>query len=258
MMGAVANTPDQAIGVLAGIVRPAKDGVTAALDSPAELNVVERIDWASDKSSALRRAIVPVFAVIKSHLSENTSLVLHITASMPGEGTSTVARELALCAAKASWCKVLLVDGNPSQNGQSDYFGLSSLPVLSQSLLESGRIDTVGMRLGDSRFHLSAFPLGEVHVASANDPSAVPQFYQRLRATFRLTIVDCPPIMTSPDTASLSGYADGVILVIEAEKTRVPVIMRAKKEIEEGDGKIYGVVMNKRKHYIPNFIYRLL
>jgi len=49
-----------------------------------------------------------------------------------------------------------------------------------------------------------------------------------------------------------------VVLVIESGKTRRQVALRAKKELEEAGGMLLGVILNKRKYYIPNWIYKRL
>jgi Mrp family chromosome partitioning ATPase len=49
-----------------------------------------------------------------------------------------------------------------------------------------------------------------------------------------------------------------VILVITHDKTRRQVAIRAKKELETVGANILGVVINRRKHYIPEWIYRRL
>ena len=56
----------------------------------------------------------------------------------------------------------------------------------------------------------------------------------------------------------LCTKVDGVVLVIEAGKTREQVAVRAKKELEEAGGKVLGVVLNKRKYHIPEWIYKRL
>ena len=48
---------------------------------------------------------------------------------------------------------------------------------------------------------------------------------------------------------------DGVVLVLEAEKTRWQVADKARESIENHGGKVLGVVLNKRRYYIPDFIY---
>jgi Mrp family chromosome partitioning ATPase len=51
---------------------------------------------------------------------------------------------------------------------------------------------------------------------------------------------------------------DGVILVLESGKTRRQVALNVKKQLEDAKGKLLGVVLNKRRHYIPDWIYRRL
>ena len=49
-----------------------------------------------------------------------------------------------------------------------------------------------------------------------------------------------------------------MVLVLEAGKTRKQVAVRAKQELEEAGGKLLGVVLNRRKFYIPEWIYKRL
>jgi Mrp family chromosome partitioning ATPase len=56
----------------------------------------------------------------------------------------------------------------------------------------------------------------------------------------------------------ICAKVDGVIMVVESGKTREQVAVRAKKELEEAGGKVLGVVLNKRKFHIPEWIYRRL
>jgi Mrp family chromosome partitioning ATPase len=49
-----------------------------------------------------------------------------------------------------------------------------------------------------------------------------------------------------------------VILVVESGKTRRQVALTAKRKLEGAGGKILGVVLNKRRYYIPEFVYKRL
>jgi len=230
---------------------PNRDGV--------DVNVVGSARVAPGQHFFLRRAVAPVFAAIRAHLAEDAALVLHVSSAQPGEGVSTVARELAFIAGQAPWCSTLLVDGNPAGLGQGAYFGLPPLPDVGRVMRgPAASLDVIQVQAGESAFHVAALPMSGSEALSVSEPGFLRQAYARLKEAFRLIIVDCPPIMISPDTTALSGYADGVILVIEAEKTRIPVVVRAREEIENADGVVRGIVMNKRRHYIPAPIYKLL
>ena len=49
---------------------------------------------------------------------------------------------------------------------------------------------------------------------------------------------------------------DGVILVVEADRTKRDQIQRAQQTIEMANGKLLGLVLNKRRYVVPKWIYR--
>jgi len=71
-------------------------------------------------------------------------------------------------------------------------------------------------------------------------------------------ILDAPPVPIFSEFRVLCRKVDGVVLVILSEKTRKQVAQKAKREIEEAGGHILGVVLNKRKYYIPKWLYKRL
>jgi hypothetical protein len=46
--------------------------------------------------------------------------------------------------------------------------------------------------------------------------------------------------------------------VVEAERTRAPIVEQARRAVEANGGRLLGVVMNKRRYHIPRAIYRRL
>jgi Mrp family chromosome partitioning ATPase len=92
----------------------------------------------------------------------------------------------------------------------------------------------------------------------ALDPFALRDFWLKLHETFGLIVVDCAPRNESADCLALAPYMDSTIIVLSAEDTRVPVARRLRDELTEAGGRIAGVVFNKRRFYIPKFIYRRL
>jgi Mrp family chromosome partitioning ATPase len=84
------------------------------------------------------------------------------------------------------------------------------------------------------------------------------KFLESIRTVFDYIILDGPPAPSFSETSLLCSQVDGVILVIEAGKTREQVAVRAKDELEAAGGKVLGVVMNRRKYRIPRWIYKRL
>jgi Mrp family chromosome partitioning ATPase len=79
-----------------------------------------------------------------------------------------------------------------------------------------------------------------------------------LRNEFDYALVDCSSLKESSDLLSVAPFVDGVILVIEANKTRREQIQHAERTIEAAKGKLLGHVLNKRTYTIPEWIYRRL
>jgi Mrp family chromosome partitioning ATPase len=78
---------------------------------------------------------------------------------------------------------------------------------------------------------------------------------ESLKATFDLVILDLPPVGRNVPTLSISKAVDGLVLVVEAESTRVPAIRAARQTIEASGGRILGAVLNKRRLHIPQSVY---
>ena len=81
---------------------------------------------------------------------------------------------------------------------------------------------------------------------------------EQLRARFDLILIDAPSFGASSDANLLSHNVDGFVLVVEAGKTRHQAVRQYIGQIEAQHGRVFGVILNKRRLYIPGFIYRKL
>jgi Mrp family chromosome partitioning ATPase len=79
-----------------------------------------------------------------------------------------------------------------------------------------------------------------------------------LRTEFDYALIDCSSLKKSSDLLSVAPFVDGVILVIEANRTRREQIQHAERTIEKARGKLLGHVLNKRTYTIPAWFYRRL
>jgi hypothetical protein len=79
-----------------------------------------------------------------------------------------------------------------------------------------------------------------------------------LRFEFDHTIIDCPSLEQSGDLLSVAPFVDGVILVVEANKTRREQPRQAEQVIAAAGGKLLGYILNKRTHEVPDWLYRNL
>jgi Mrp family chromosome partitioning ATPase len=81
---------------------------------------------------------------------------------------------------------------------------------------------------------------------------------EQLRKEFQHVLIDCPALRGSGDVLSLASLVDGVILVVEADRTRKEQILHAERSITGAGGSLLGYILNKRRYLIPDWIYSRL
>jgi Mrp family chromosome partitioning ATPase len=81
---------------------------------------------------------------------------------------------------------------------------------------------------------------------------------ERLRSKYDWVVIDGPPATVYSDAGMVAPLTDGVVLVIEAERTRWEVADRARGVIEDSGGKVVGAVLSRRRFHIPDAVYQLL
>jgi cellulose biosynthesis protein BcsQ len=79
-----------------------------------------------------------------------------------------------------------------------------------------------------------------------------------LRSQFDYVLIDCPSLRTSADVLGIAPLVDGVVLVVEANRTQPRQILHAERQIETAGGVIRGHILNKRKYFVPDWIYQRL
>lgn len=209
------------------------------------------------RSSLLQYApeFVRLVLSIEALKTEDRPFALQFVAATAAEGTSTIASNFASVAALERGKPVLLVDcnGGPAADepvtGPTLVEGYRDGSSLRAKMLAAGReiAGALPVRLGQSRH-----PMFDV------DPAELQRVMWRAREEFAITVLDCPAITSDPQSAALSRFCDGTVLVIQAEGVRKQVVQAARREIERHGGQVIGVVFNRRRFYIPDWVYNKL
>ncbi|WP_455389533.1 CpsD/CapB family tyrosine-protein kinase, partial [Petrachloros mirabilis] len=163
----------------------------------------------------------------------------------------------AIALAMDSRIRVLVIDANLRTPGLHAAFKIDPTPGLSDLLTSNGR-GARPVKVGPGNLHVipCGRPYAELH--SLFESHRFEEFLRRMRERHDYVIFDGPPVHGSSECRVLCAKVDGVVLVIESGKTRRQVAISAKKQLVEAGGRVLGVVLNKRRFYIPEFIYRWL
>jgi hypothetical protein len=216
-----------------------------------EKGSVSNLDGGVRKARALLPEIAGLMSVLLRLIDQCGPVVVYITAASHGAGTTTIARELSAAATRWEWCKVALINANPAP-AKGKHAKTTTVGLLD-----------VTEAAGELPFHCSLCD-GSVLMEAALSgmttgiPSldTVRSLFDRLRKQFTLVIVDSPPVLSSQQTVAFSAAADCVVLVVEAERTRTMDLERARTTLEQLGAQILGVVLNKRRDWVPRFLNR--
>lgn len=170
--------------------------------------------------------LLKLWQAIEARLADRPRRVIQITACAETEHDPAVAVRLARLAGRAMGGGVLLLNGVESETRLDDggEVALGPLPG----------------RAGDAR---------------ALNPRLLAACWQKLAEQAELIVLDTPPVLASPLAQALAPSVDGVILVVEAERTRAADALEAKRALETGGATILGVVLNKHRRHVPKALY---
>lgn len=170
-----------------------------------------------------------------------------ITSSVPEEGKSNVAINLAITLA-ASNKRVVLVDCDMRKKSAISRYlriprshsGLTNVITTK----DVGKLPDALLRLKDSG--ITVLPVGTIppNPAELLSTPIVEQIFTALQQTYDYVIVDTPPVSVVTDAAVLSRVSDGVLLVVRPGVTTIQGAQLSKKNLEAVDAHILGVVMN--------------
>ncbi len=196
---------------------------------------------------------------LQNELETADGKTVGVTSCGFGEGVSSIAGNVAVCAARVGESPVLLIDAQPVKSRIAKRFGTKASPGWSDVLTGDASLE--------QGIQQTSIENLSVIVAGGMDPQSEAKSYNietvtslidRIKERFGFIVMDLPPASERSSCFALAGALDGVVLVIEAEKVRSKVALRAREHFERADVNLLGVVLNKRREHIPNWIYNRL
>lgn len=192
-------------------------------------------------------------------LGERRRPVIVFASAVGGEGTTTMASAYARLLALEGSRRVLLVELNARRPAFAERWGLKTDAGSTHYFAETRPLSSVTQPLRDT-------PGVDVVVAGSTDPVKIqlnlerrfPSFVDEARRAYDTVILDAAPLTTSPETPPLAPLVDGVVLVVQSGRTKRQVVQRAIAMVAQFEGTLLGVILNRKKYHIPEFVYRRL
>lgn len=206
-----------------------------------------------NKSPGFAESIRTMRTALTLSKRDKNSKVLAITSTLPAEGKSTTALNLAFALGQVQ--KTLLIDADLRKPSIGRRLG--------HAPFTPGLTDVLNNDISFAEaIHRDEQDCIDVLVAGQYSPSPLellssPEFaalLDQLRGQYERIIIDTPPAMAVSDSQVIAERCDAVIYVIKEDSTRIRPAMEGISRILESHGRISGVVLNKvaqkrAKHY---------
>ncbi|WP_082071845.1 polysaccharide biosynthesis tyrosine autokinase [Pseudarthrobacter chlorophenolicus] len=167
-----------------------------------------------------------------------------LTSSLPGEGKSTTAANLAIALAQSGQV-VCLIDADLRRPMIHDYLGLDRSVGLTTALVGEADIDDLLQHWGEDGLYVLTSGQLPPNPSELLGSSQMRTLLERLELAFDVIIVDAPPLLPVTDAAVLSQSVGGVVLVVGTQKLKQRDLEKSLTALELVGAHMLGVVLNR-------------
>jgi capsular exopolysaccharide synthesis family protein len=180
-------------------------------------------------------------SLVLTDLDSPRKIVL-VTSSVPGEGKSSIASNLAFSVAHIE--KVLLIDADLRRPTMARNFNFPvGTPGLANLIAGTAKLDECIRTVGN----VDMMPAGMVppNPQELLSSSRLTNILELLKTRYQRIIIDSPPTMAVSDSKLLATSCDALIYVVRAEHTSIPMVQKGMGQLLQNNAPITGVVLNQ-------------
>lgn len=201
----------------------------------------------STRIAAAREAFRRLRSSIQFLNSSSGVSSLIVTSSSPSEGKSLTAANLAIALAQ-NGSRCVLVSADLRRPTLERLFGMEGpRPGLSEYLAAAAELNAEKVPGIDNLWIIrSGTPPSNPGELLSSD--RFEQMVKELeREDVEYVVVDTPPVLSTADAVSAARYVDGVIVVVDTERTETSDLLQVRADLERSGSKLLGAVMNRQK-----------
>jgi capsular exopolysaccharide synthesis family protein len=177
-----------------------------------------------------------------AHVGHKSKAVL-VTSSLPGEGKTTTATNLAIAIAQSGQ-SVVLVDADLRRPRVDDYLGLDGNAGLTTALIGVADVNDLLQPWGEDQLYVLTSGQVPPNPSELLGSGSMKSLIANLEVAFDAVIIDAPPLLPVTDAAVLAQHVGGVVLVVGSSKVKDPELQKSLAALEMVDADLLGVVLN--------------
>ena len=170
-----------------------------------------------------------------------------VTSSAPAEGKSLTSANLSIALAQ-NGSRVVLVSADLRRPSLERLFGMeASRPGLSEYLSNSAELNAEKVP-GIENLWLIRAGQPPSNPGELLNSDRFEQMVKELeREDVEYIVVDTPPVLSTADAVSAARYVDGVLVVVDTERTETSDLLQVRADLERSGSRLLGAVMNRQK-----------
>jgi len=232
-------------------IEPRTRTITPELSRPAREGILSRRfpERMNRELATLRNSIEMVVP--------RSNKVIAFVAAIRGEGSSTLAAAYSRFVATEFGSRVLLLDADLTGEGERlSGAGFDAEPGFLQ-IIADGLPLLRGIRaIEGGGFHFLPSGGKSLQTLQVFSSDRTRDLLRELCGAYDVTVIDSAPVTLYPEVPVLLTQADGVVLVVQSERTRREAAQRAMNRLAGAGCNVLGAVMNRRRNIVPGFLYK--
>lgn len=175
-----------------------------------------------------------------------------------GKGSSRICAQAGRLLAELGAGTVCLVDADLRDPSLHRHLRAENRRGLANALLEAGPIREFARPFAGGKLWILPSGTAQTPAPTLMSSEPVRARLAELRAEFDYVVLHAPPAGGSADALVLGKLMDGVVLVIEANRTRRETTRQVKDSFDAAQVRLLGAVLDERTFPIPEVLYRKL
>jgi len=170
-----------------------------------------------------------------------------VTSSLPGEGKTTTAINLAITLSD-SGVRVALIDADLRRPSIAEYMDLEGAVGLTTVLIGQADLQDAIQNWGNST--LDVLPSGQIPPNPSEVLGSRPmeRLLEQLSSLYDIVLIDTPPLLPVTDAAILAKITGGAVVVAAADKLHHQQLADGLGSLEDVGARVLGVVLNRLAH----------